>query len=79
MESPERGGNAAGMAAEDYLVGIAALAEGGERVLGAQLARLLGVSPPSVTQMMRRLAAAQLVVSGGSGGDGSARPKGLVT
>src|SRR5581483_12505668 len=79
MGSLERVGGAAGMAAEDYLVGIAALAEGGERVLGAQLARLLGVSPPSVTQMMRRLAAAQLVVSGGSGGDGSARPKGLVT
>jgi len=68
MGSLERVGGAAGMAAEDYLVGIAALAEGGERVLGAQLARLLGVSPPSVTQMMRRLAAAQLVVSGGSNG-----------
>ncbi len=67
MESPEGIGNAAGTAAEDYLVGIAALAEGGERVLGAQLARLLGVSPPSVTQMVRRLAAARLVVSGGSG------------
>ncbi len=74
MGPPERGGGAAGTAAEDYLVGIAALAEGGERVLGARLARLLGVSPPSVTQMMRRL-----VISGGSGGDSGTRPKGLVT
>ena len=49
-------------AAEDYLVGIAALAERGRTVTGAALARCLGVSPPSVTQMVARLVQAGLVV-----------------
>ncbi|HEU5316055.1 MAG TPA: iron dependent repressor, metal binding and dimerization domain protein [Chloroflexota bacterium] len=50
-------------AAEDYLVAVAALAEAGGPVAGVQVARVLGVSEPSVTQMMHRLVEAGLVVA----------------
>ncbi len=44
-----------GAAGEDYLLAIAALREGGGVATGSHVAHLLGVSEPSVTQMMRRL------------------------
>ncbi|MBI3971517.1 MAG: FeoA domain-containing protein [Chloroflexi bacterium] len=50
-----------GPAAEDYVVGMGVLVESGLPVTGVQLAKLLHVSQPSVTQMMRRLWEAGLV------------------
>lgn len=42
-------------AIEDYLATILALQQAGEPVIGARLAERLGVSPPTVTEMLRRL------------------------
>lgn len=44
-------------AMEDYLKGVYLLRERGEMVTGLALAQLLGVKPPSVTGMVKRLAA----------------------
>jgi DtxR family Mn-dependent transcriptional regulator len=65
-----------GAAAEDYLLTVAAIAETDGAVTGAQVARLLGVSEPSVTQMIHRLAQAGLVApraAGRAAGQAAAR------
>jgi DtxR family Mn-dependent transcriptional regulator len=46
---------------QDYLKALYALAPGGEAVPTSRLAAQLGVSPPSVTNMLGRLAAERLV------------------
>ncbi|HEY2956140.1 MAG TPA: metal-dependent transcriptional regulator [Candidatus Eisenbacteria bacterium] len=46
---------------QDYLKAVYALAPGGEAVATSRLAERLGVSPPSVTNMLAKLAAARLV------------------
>jgi len=46
---------------QDYLKALYALAPGGEAVSTSQLAERLAVSPPSVTNMLAKLAAAELV------------------
>lgn len=51
-------------AEEDYLIGIAVLAEAGGPVTGVRLAQLLMVSAPSVTQMLHRLTDAGLLLRG---------------
>lgn len=55
-------------AAEDYLKVIFHLATEGASVTTSTIARRLGVSPPSVSAMVKRLEAGQLVVRHGEGG-----------
>lgn len=55
-------------AVEDYLKVIYHLATEGESVTTSTIARRLGVSPPSVSAMVKRLAAGQLVARDGDRG-----------
>ncbi len=51
-------------AVEDYLKAVYALATQGEHAVNARLAERLGVSPPSVSAMVKRLEAEGLLVRG---------------
>lgn len=53
---------------QDYLKALYALAPGGEPAATSQLARRLGVSPPSVTNMLARLTTERLVAHTPRGG-----------
>lgn len=50
---------------EDYLIAIYSMASEGKPVIAARLAEALGVTPPSVTATIRRLAKDGLVEAGG--------------
>jgi DtxR family Mn-dependent transcriptional regulator len=52
-------------AIEEYLESIYKLQARGLRVIGARLAEDLGVSPPTVTEMLRRLRQEGFIVAGG--------------